>query len=138
MYLTQPRSRVIISALASVVESAEDLGSAFVAFRISDDPQTPPGAASQGTAGVHHHAFQVQHTAQQQLSAETSHPTDSSVHQPGPITQLTSALASRPKLKTFVTMLPSVWNEAVLRVSRNEALERVVLLGGGDGWGGDR
>ncbi|KAF6760560.1 hypothetical protein DFP72DRAFT_804891 [Ephemerocybe angulata] len=106
VYLTQPRARSVISALARVVETADALETAFIAFRISDDPQ---GASTPTTQG--------------------STPPKPELQQPGPITQLTSALASRPHLKSFATMLPSVWNEAVLRVSKNEALERVVLLG---------
>lgn len=47
-----------------------------------------------------------------------------------PITALTLALSTRPKLHTFSTLLPSVWNEAILRVSNNPALERIIL---GDG-----
>jgi hypothetical protein len=77
----------------------------FVAFRMSDDPSSPlpvPGGQQQ----------------------PTNAPAPA-----GPITRLTEALSTRPKLKTFATMLPSVWNEAVLRVSKNEALEKIVLLG---------
>jgi len=47
-----------------------------------------------------------------------------------PITALTLALSTRPRLHTFSTLLPSVWNEAILRVSNNPALERIIL---GDG-----
>jgi hypothetical protein len=46
---------------------------------------------------------------------------------PGPVTQLTQVLSSRPKLRTFSTFLPNVWNENVLRVSQNPALERIIL-----------
>ncbi|KAF8877935.1 hypothetical protein CPB84DRAFT_1966255 [Gymnopilus junonius] len=48
----------------------------------------------------------------------------------GPITAITHSLRTRPKLHTFSTMLPSVWNETILHVSENPALERVIL---GDG-----
>lgn len=47
-----------------------------------------------------------------------------------PITALTLALSTRPKLHTFSTLLPSIWNEAILRVSNNPALERIILGGG--------
>lgn len=131
VYLTQPRSKMVISAMASVVESAEDLTSVFVAFRISDDIQGLPTIGTLGVAGVHPHAFQVQHATQHQHqhTSTASSGSVNSLQQPGAITQLTSALTSRPRLRTFATMLPSVWNEAVLRVSQNESLERVVLLG---------
>lgn len=48
----------------------------------------------------------------------------------GPITAMTHSLSTRPKLHTFSTLLPSVWNESILRVSTNPALERIIL---GDG-----
>ena len=49
---------------------------------------------------------------------------------PGPVTQLTQVLSSRPKLHTFSTHLPNVWNENILRVSQNPALERIILIDG--------
>lgn len=126
VYLTHPRARNVISALARVVETAEGLESAFVAFRISDDPQglATPNPAHQVNQQVATPAVSVQ---QARLSGDLERETHDPVG--GPITQLTSALAGRPNLKTFATMLPSVWNEAVLRVSKCEALERIVLLG---------
>jgi hypothetical protein len=51
----------------------------------------------------------------------------------GPAATLTRSLSTRPKLHTLSTHLPSVWNEAILRVSRNPALERIIL---DDGMGG--
>lgn len=48
----------------------------------------------------------------------------------GPITALTHSLSTRPKLHTLSTLLPSVWNETILRVSANPSLERIIL---GDG-----
>ena len=36
-------------------------------------------------------------------------------------------LSSLRSLRTFATRLPSVWSENILRVSRNPALERIVL-----------
>ena|SRR5258708_3116207 len=47
---------------------------------------------------------------------------------PGPVTQLTQVLSSRPKLHTFSTHLPNVWNENILRVSQNPALQRIILV----------
>jgi hypothetical protein len=48
----------------------------------------------------------------------------------GPISSLTHALTTRPKLRTFCTLLPSLWNESILRISSNPNLECIVL---GDG-----
>ncbi|KAJ2911640.1 hypothetical protein MD484_g8775, partial [Candolleomyces efflorescens] len=107
VYLTLPRVKNLIGAVADVVEASDKLEEVFVAFKLSDDP-TP--------------SLPVPALAGQQPPADDPVP-------PGPITRLTEALSTRPKLKTFATMLPSVWNEAVLRVSKNEALEKIVLLG---------
>jgi hypothetical protein len=49
---------------------------------------------------------------------------------PGPVTQLTQVLGSRPNLHTFSTHLPNVWNENILRVSQNPALARIILVDG--------
>ena len=48
----------------------------------------------------------------------------------GPISSLAHALTTRPKLRTFCTLLPSLWNESILRISSNPNLECIVL---GDG-----
>ncbi|RXW17525.1 hypothetical protein EST38_g8337 [Candolleomyces aberdarensis] len=105
VYLTQPRVKNLIGAVAEVVEASEKLEEVFIAFRMSDDP-SPAAATGAGN----------QEPASRPAPA-------------GPITRLIEALSTRPKLKTFATMLPSVWNEVVLRVSKNEALEKIVLLG---------
>lgn len=98
-YLTHARTKKVLGALARVVESAPSLSTAYIAFRLSDDPvsQAPPG------------------------------PTQSD----RPIAALTQALSLSPCLRSVATHLPSVWNEAVLRMSQNPALERIVLLGVG-------
>jgi hypothetical protein len=86
-----------------VVGAAPALETVHIAFRLSDDPapRTPPGAA-QRPPGDH-----------------------------GPVTALTGALSLCQCLHTLTTHLPSVWNEALLRMSSNPALERIVLLGTG-------
>ncbi|PBK78953.1 hypothetical protein ARMGADRAFT_1093624, partial [Armillaria gallica] len=57
---------------------------------------------------------------------------DSPAAQPrGPISTITHALSLAPSLHTFSTQLPSLWNEAILCVSRNPRLERI-RLGGSD------
>ncbi|EAU86769.2 hypothetical protein CC1G_06530 [Coprinopsis cinerea okayama7 len=104
VYLTHQRAKMVFSALAKLVGGSAGLESAHVAFRLSDDP-VPPG--SRRTPG-----------------APPSHP-----H--GPIALFTEALSRCPSLHTFTTHLPSVWNEAILRVSVNEGLDRIVLLGTG-------
>lgn len=81
---------------------------ADIAFRLSDDSGLAPL-----TAGLH------------LLSIHSPR----AEHQ-GPITSLTNALTTRPKLRTFCTLLPSLWNESILRVSNNPNLECIVL---GDG-----
>ena len=81
---------------------------ADIAFRLSDDS----GLASS--------------TLIQQQSPQVNSPEI----QEGPITSLTHALITRPKLRTFCTLLPSLWNETILRISSNPNLECIVL---GDG-----
>ncbi|KAI3614224.1 hypothetical protein WG66_000216 [Moniliophthora roreri] len=44
-----------------------------------------------------------------------------------PVSSLTHALSNAPHLHTFATVLPSVWNDAVLIVSENPRLEKIVL-----------
>ncbi|KAK7049844.1 hypothetical protein VNI00_005274 [Paramarasmius palmivorus] len=44
-----------------------------------------------------------------------------------PVASLTHALATAPHLHTFATVLPSVWNDAILIISENPRLERIVL-----------
>jgi hypothetical protein len=60
---------------------------------------------------------------------------DSSDSQPpspkgGPIVRLTHALSARPRLHTFAAHVPATWSEAILRVSTNKRLERIVLTDG--------
>lgn len=76
---------------------------ADVAFRLSDDTGIAPS-----TARLHQSSPELQ----------------------GPISSLTHALTTRPKLRTFCTLLPSLWNESILRISSNPNLECIVL---GDG-----
>ncbi|EEB95091.1 hypothetical protein MPER_05997, partial [Moniliophthora perniciosa FA553] len=44
-----------------------------------------------------------------------------------PVNSLTHALTNAPHLHTFATVLPSVWNDAILIVSENPRLEKIVL-----------
>ena len=81
---------------------------ADIAFRLSDDSGIAPL-----TAKLHH-------SSQDDLPELPE----------GPISSLTHALTTRPKLRTFCTLLPSLWNESILRISSNPNLECIVL---GDG-----
>ncbi|TFK20061.1 hypothetical protein FA15DRAFT_600371 [Coprinopsis marcescibilis] len=111
VYLTHQRAKMVIGALSKVVESADALETAHIAFRLSDDT----AAAGSRRAPT---------------SSAPSSPTNP-MEQAGPIASFTQALSTRPCLHTLTTHLPSVWNEAILRMSRNDALQRIVLLGGG-------
>ncbi|KIM43774.1 hypothetical protein M413DRAFT_388504 [Hebeloma cylindrosporum] len=111
VYLTQPKPRYVLSGIAKAMQGWDNLEHADIPFRLSDDSSTGANPA---------------------LSSST--PPVLRVHQ-APITALTLALSTRPRLHTFSTLLPSVWNEAILRVSNNPALERIIL-GDGTGTGG--
>lgn len=104
VYLTHQRAKAIIGALAKVVESASALEAVHIAFRLSDDP-VPPGSRRQGS--------------------------DMASAIEGPIAALTRAVSLCSSLHTVTTHLPSIWNQAILRMSTNDALERIVLLGPG-------
>ena len=82
-------------------------------------------AWSHSFQGVIAHLYQEYADIAFRLSDDAGH----SLHG-GPITSLTRSLSTRPKLHTFCTLLPSLWNETILRVSANPALERIIL---GDG-----
>ncbi|KAF8347568.1 hypothetical protein F5887DRAFT_956388 [Amanita rubescens] len=57
-------------------------------------------------------------------------PSDDSPVRLGPIARITHALSTRPKLHSFAAHLPSTWSNAILRVSTNKQLERIVLSDG--------
>ncbi|KAF9479120.1 hypothetical protein BDN70DRAFT_932791 [Pholiota conissans] len=109
VYLTQPKPRYVLFEVAKAMNGWNDLEHATLSFRLSDDS----GATT------------ARYTANAQASQA----------QQGPITALTQALSTRPKLHTLSTILPSVWNESILRISVNPSLERIVLA---DGVGGGR
>lgn len=50
--------------------------------------------------------------------------------QGGPIVQLTHALSNSPRLHSFAAHVPATWSEAILRVSTNRRMERIVLTDG--------
>ncbi|KDR79205.1 hypothetical protein GALMADRAFT_223443 [Galerina marginata CBS 339.88] len=106
VYITQPKPRYVLSAVANAMRHWNDLEFADLAFRLSDD------------SGVFVHNAVLPQTPR---VSQQPH---------GPITALTQSLSTRPKLHTFSTLLPSLWNETILRVSVNPSLERIIL---GDG-----
>lgn len=130
VYLTQPKPKYVLGEIAKSMRNWDNLVCdhapfsfsyswlnsfqelADIAFRMSDD--SGPG---QLTANLH---LLSVHSAQANVPEL----------QEGPITSLTHALITRPKLRTFCTLLPSLWNETILRVSSNPNLECIVL---GDG-----
>jgi len=136
VYLTQAKPRRFLSNLAKATIAWKDLvcGSfsflcfiskcieciqEFVdlAFRLSDDSGSPHALLP----------LALLHPLHSPIT-----PGSSTLRPPtvkaGPLTQLTHALSTLPNLHTFVTHLPNVWNENVLRVSQNPALERIVLV----------
>lgn len=126
VYLTLPKPKFVLAEIAKAMRNWDNLVccdlhsfSAFthswsqeladIAFRLSDD-----SGINQLTASLQHLSI---------------HPPPTNVSE-GPITSLTHALITRPKLRTFCTLLPSLWNETLLRVSTNPNLECIIL---GDG-----
>ncbi|KAF8815530.1 hypothetical protein BYT27DRAFT_7079768 [Phlegmacium glaucopus] len=112
IYLTQPKPKYVLAEIAKAMRNWDNLELADVAFRLSDD-------SGLGQLATNLHLLSI-HLPQVNLAEP----------QEGPITSLTHALITRPKLRTFCTLLPSLWNETILRVSSNPNLECIVL---GDG-----
>lgn len=123
-YLTQERPKAVMEGLARAVTKWQSLTSVTIAFRLSDPsrtrsrsepgsrPSTPPSAASAAAHPEHAAAL-----ASADADADTSG---------APLT-LPAALARSPRLRTLRASLPAVWNPALLRMSKNPALERIVL-----------
>jgi len=109
VYLTLPKPKYVLAEIAKAMRNWDNLELADIAFRLSDD-----SGINQLTASLQHLSI---------------HPPPTNLPE-GPITSLTHALITRPKLRTFCTLLPSLWNETLLRVSTNPNLECIVL---GDG-----
>ncbi|RDB26257.1 hypothetical protein Hypma_006076 [Hypsizygus marmoreus] len=119
VYLSLPRPRSIINALASAISGSDgwtQLQTANIAFKLSDDTPTSPVLSPTNIFVPF------------SLSTPPPPPTTTkSTATNGPVTHLTHALACAPALHTFATHLPSVWNVAILGVSANPRLERIVL-----------
>lgn len=81
-----------------------------MAFQISDDSRSPPGFIFRLFPSFHR--------------LVRSH----AKGKKGPMAQLTGSLSTRPMLRTFLTRLPDLWNEKILQVSTNPALERIILV----------
>ncbi|KAF9465965.1 hypothetical protein BDZ94DRAFT_1213894, partial [Collybia nuda] len=134
VYLSLPRARFVIAGLAAAIDEWTDLETANIAFKLSDDTPTSPVAGSTPVFSSFIPAPQRSQTLPLSFGTGTTStpPTDSPPSSPlplphGPITALTTALARAPNLHTFTTHLPSVWNVAILAVSANPRLERIVL-----------
>ncbi|KAJ3860593.1 hypothetical protein EV359DRAFT_85178 [Lentinula novae-zelandiae] len=135
-YLTLPRIRYVLTRLAAAVENWGRLESANVAFRMSDDNPQALLAMAYSTVSQGLPSFSVLTSTPLSAStpvSDTSPPTSPLINGPsspaggGPIDLLTNALAKSPSLHTFATQVPSVWNEAILRVSQNPSLQKIVL-----------
>ena len=98
---------------------------AHIAFKLSDDTATSPVLSS--TPVFSSFSLPYPPTATSYFPASPMPPRHSSL---GPITQLSNALARAPNLHTFTTQLPSVWNAAILNISTNPCLERIVFSDG--------
>src|SRR6266540_1049655 len=88
-----------------------------LAFRLSDDSGSPHALLP----------FALPHSLHSPMASSSptlSPPTAKA----GPVTHLMHALSTLPNLHTFATHLPNIWNENLLRVSQNPALERIVLV----------
>ncbi|KAF8154526.1 hypothetical protein B0H34DRAFT_526740 [Crassisporium funariophilum] len=106
VYLTQAKPRFVLMEVAKAIQYWDQLEIADIAFRLSDDS---------GSLSIH---------------PGLPLPARASPARPGPITALTHSLSTRPKLHTFTTVLPSLWNETILRISANPALERIIMVDG--------
>ncbi|KAF4621587.1 hypothetical protein D9613_012611 [Agrocybe pediades] len=106
VYLTQPKPKYVLFAMAAAMHEWNELEYVDLAFRLSDDSGSMLNNFVPGFNAV----------------ATTSNPAS-----PGSITALTQSLSTLPKLHTLSTVLPSMWNESILRVSANPALERIIL-----------
>ncbi|KAF5360255.1 hypothetical protein D9758_009177 [Tetrapyrgos nigripes] len=130
VYLTQPRVRYVLSAVAECVSNGtwQNLREVDMPFKVSSDdsaslaspaalggmlfPALPPPAPTLAPINPN-------------LPAALPSPT--SPTSPGPITFLSQGLSTLPNLRTFSTQLPTVWNEVLLTVSKNDKLEKIVL-----------
>ncbi|KAG5650036.1 hypothetical protein H0H81_000999, partial [Sphagnurus paluster] len=118
VYLSRPRPRALIHAVARAVPAWPRLSTVDIAFKLSDDtPTSPPSFLPSFSPFI----LPPTTTAAPLPQSPASTPS-------GPVTALTTALAAAPALHTFTTRLPSVWNAAILTVAANPTLTRVVLV----------
>jgi hypothetical protein len=131
VYLSLLRVRFVIAGLAAAVEGWPALETADIAFKLSDDTPTSPVAVAIPTFA----SFPTPQRSQTLSSSGQVEATTSNLPPlpQTPITALTTALSRAPNLHTFTTHLPSVWNVAILTVSTNPRLERIVLVDGHKG-----
>ncbi|KAF9527165.1 hypothetical protein CPB83DRAFT_423335 [Crepidotus variabilis] len=145
-YLSQKGVRGVIEGLAHAVERWDELEYVDCAFRLSDDtpgslpslrahvpsiylPPPPPQTTSTSRFSPPSAIFDASPTAQLQPSIPRSGRLPLMTHgkPTTPNALLIHSLRSRPRLRTFCTRLPNIWNECILRVSENPNLERIVL-----------
>jgi hypothetical protein len=118
VYLTQPKPKYVLGEIAKAMRVWDNLASRTTFSPLS---LTHSRSIRQELADI---AFRL---------SDDSGMAPSTARSPelqGPISSLSHALTTRPKLRTFCTLLPSLWNESILRISSNPNLECIVL---GDG-----
>jgi hypothetical protein len=125
VYLTLPRPRGFVIALAKAIKECDGwkgLHTANIAFKLSDD-----SSATSLLASVRSTPSSTPSVASNESPVETPELAPGA----GPTAQLVHSLAYHaPSLRTFATQLPAVWNNAILTVSRNPNVEKVVLTSG--------
>lgn len=124
VYQSLPRLRYIVVALAKAIGGWTELGTANIAFKLSDDTPTSPVLSSTTVFSSFSLAYPSVH-----IPADNTPPTSQHTSI-GPTTQLSTALAHAPNLHTFTTQLPSVWNVAILTISTNPSLQRIIFSDG--------
>ncbi|KAK7454042.1 hypothetical protein VKT23_011554 [Stygiomarasmius scandens] len=142
-YLTQPRVRYVLTALAESVSRWEELEDVDMPFKVSSDDSTsatsPISAVLGGMLFPALNQNQNQNQGAVLPQAQTPTPatptTPGSPKPQGPVTLLAHALSSSPRLRSFSTHIPTVWNEVLLVVSKNPSLEKIVLGEGSSGPG---
>ena len=121
VYLTTPRVKHMLCYLAEALPHWDELVSNRDIARVF----TPNHALFQETTNF---SFRFADDTPFRRPSDTA--AEDTPVRLGPIARLTHALATRPKLHSFAAHLPSTWSNAILRISTNKRLERIVL---GDG-----
>ncbi|KAF9044258.1 hypothetical protein BJ165DRAFT_188860 [Panaeolus papilionaceus] len=101
VYLTHFKPKYVLAEISRALALWNNLESVNIGFRLSDDITTNNSGSPSHIQQFDPHLF--------------------------PVKALSHSLSTVPKLKTFFTLLPSVWSETILRISTNPSLERIVL-----------